>query len=140
MPAAFTRLLLAALTLGLLAALLVIGVWYASRRAGALGASAAWLGASLVFTAYMIWRTYQAAASVGARPAIAALSASLYVALGLSLAAFAPAAWYMWREQRRGTVTLSQALVLRGVGVFFLGCVGLVLLAFLLDLLRLGSA
>ena len=87
----------------------------------------------------MVWRTYQAAALVGARPTPGALPASGYVALGLSLTAFAPTAWYTWRQQRRGAVALSRSLVLRGMGVFCLGCVALLLAAFVLDLLRLGG-
>jgi hypothetical protein len=138
MAGAFTKLLLAALALGVLATLLVIGVWYAGRRAGALGAAATWLAATLVFAAYMLWRSSQAGAVIGARPSMAALSAGLYVALGLSVTAFAPTAWYTWRHQQRGTGALSRTVVLRGIGIFGLGCVALLVAAFVLDLIQLS--
>jgi hypothetical protein len=66
------------------------------------------------------------------------LPGSPYVAVGLGLTPFAPTTWYVWRQQRRGTASLSRALVLRGVGVFYLGCVALMIAAFVLDLAQLG--
>lgn len=59
--------------------------------------------------------------------------------LPVALMAFGPAIWYIWNQQRGGVGTLSASLVLRGIGVSFLGLLALLCIALGLDVLRLLS-
>ena len=139
MNTALPRLLVTIVALSVLALALVVGTWYASKRAGGVGATLLWAGTTAAFAAYMIWRTYQVAATAGPRPPIGLLPGTLYVALAMGVMAFAPTTWYVWRQQRGGKQLLSRDLVLRGVGVFVLGFLALLCAALVLDVTRMSG-
>ena len=139
MNSALPRILITMLALAACALMLVVGAWYASRRAGGVGAAALWAGATVAFASYMIWRNYHAVTLAGLHPSLGFLSGSVYVALATGMLVFAPTTWYVSRQQRGGHRSLSRTLVLRGIGVFALGCLVLLGAALLLDIARLST-